>query len=448
MRRVALIWIMLLACLTASSQTAGDNVRSAVMDSLTQNVVNHLLPSGNQLLTPLPYFDCIDYGKAGLQFPAGREAHNRFNAKLDSLLLFGSRTVSMWHVGGSHVQADFFSHRMRTNFTLMQPGILGTRGFLFPYGMAKTNWNHNYHISYTGEWKAERNVERTATAALGATGIAAVTGDTTASVTLVLNVGQSPSWTMDRLRVMGYASSDKVNAFAVVGRDSLLGLPGDTVWATMDEKTMSRIVELPAHTDSATLYFRIPEGQTFTLTGIIPETDDKGIRYFSSGINGAALPSWLRCVNLERDLQLVQPDIVFFAIGVNDAAVPQGQFDVEAFKENYRRLIRKVQAVSPDCAFVFITNNDTYRRESRRVKRANRNGLLVRDAMYALAREQGAAVWDVFSFMGGLDSSPRWRDAGLMSTDLIHFTRTGYELLGNMLYNALIDDYLWQGSKP
>ncbi|MBR5963079.1 MAG: hypothetical protein IK000_02890 [Bacteroidaceae bacterium] len=438
MRRLCLIGTLLLCVLSLRGQTA----REAVIDSLTQNVVNHLLPAGNQLLTPLPYYDCIHYEKASLRFPAGRAAQDRFNAKLDSLLLFGSRSVSMWHVGGSHVQADFFSHRMRTNFTRMQPDVMSTRGLLFPYDMAKTNWNHNYHLTYTGTWQAQRNIERAATASMGAAGIAAVLSDTLATLTLVLNVGQTPSWTMDRLRVLGYASSPEVALYAVVGSDSVAGLRGDTVWARVDDASRSRVMELPANTDSVTVTFCVPQGETFTLTGLIPESDEAGIRYFSSGINGAAVPSWLRCSNLPRDLQLIRPDIVFFAIGVNDAAVPYGKFDVEAFKSGYRRLMQMVQAVSPDCAFVFITNNDTYRRESRRVKRANRNGELVQQAMLELARESGGAVWDVFAFMGGLDSSPRWRDAGLMSADLIHFTRTGYELLGNMLYNALIDDYL------
>ena len=216
MRRLCLIGALLLCAFSLRGQTA----REAVIDSLTQNVVNHLLPAGNQLLTPLPYYDCIRYEKASLRFPAGRAAQDRFNAKLDSLLLFGSRPVSMWHVGGSHVQADFFSHRIRTNFTRMQPDVMSTRGLLFPYDMAKTNWNHNYHLTYTGTWQAQRNIERAATASMGAAGIAAVLSDTLATLTLVLDVGQTPTWTMDRLRVLGYASSEEVTLYAVVGSDS------------------------------------------------------------------------------------------------------------------------------------------------------------------------------------------------------------------------------------
>ena len=43
--------------------------------------------------------------------------------------------------------------------------------------------------------------------------------------------------------------------------------------------------------------------------------------------------------------------------------------------------------------------------------------------------------------MGGKDSVGRWRDAGLVKKDRLHFTPEGYVLLGDLLYNAIVDDY-------
>ena len=407
---------------------------TAVTDSFVTNVVNYVVPGNNRLLRPLPYYDCVSYERAGLRFPGGRRAQDRFYDKLDSLLLFHSRGVNLWHVGGSHVQADFFSHRLRCNLTAMQPENIGVRGILFPFGMAGTNWNHNYRMDYTGEWKAGRNVQRDADFRFGISGIAATTGDSLASLTLVMNVGLEPSWQFSRLRLLGYASSDSVKPYAVEH--------GDTIYALKDSALPGYVLRFDGLRDSVSIAFRMPAGEHFTLTGIIPENDLYGISYYSTGINGAAVPTWLRCPDLGRDLALVSPDLVVFAIGVNDAAVPYGQFDAEAFKAGYRRIISMVENVSPGCAYIFVTNNDTYYKVSRRVKKPNRNAPLVQKAFTELAEEYGGAVWDVFDFMGGLDSSTRWRDAGLMTKDLIHFTRTGYELLGDMLYNALIDDYM------
>lgn len=434
-----LLLVLLTMGVSADGQTVAGRDSQVAIDSVMRNVVNRLLPGHNTLLRPLPYYDCVRYDHAGLHFPAGCEAHDRFYERMDSLLLFHSRSVNVWHIGGSHVQADFFSHRMRSNLVSMQPGNIAVRGALFPYDMARTNYNHNYRMAYEGSWATGRNVQRDVNYRLGLTGIAASTADTLSSLTLVLNVGQTPSWQFDRLRILGYASvPDSLCLYAINSHDGVL----DTLRATTDDALPGWVLPMPSLSDSATVFIRQPRGASFTLTGLVPENDLVGINYWSSGINGAAVPSWLRCTDLGRDLALVRPDLAVFAIGINDAAVNYGDFDAEAFKAGYRRIISMIERVSPGCAYVFVTNNDTYRRVSRRVKRANPNALLVQKAFYELAEEYGGAVWDVFDLMGGLDSCTRWRDAGLMATDLIHFTRTGYELLGDLLYNALIDDYM------
>ena len=434
MKRLFLLSVLLLSLSSLTAQTA------STADSLLTNVVSHLMPGHNTLMYSLPYYDCVHYDRAALRFPGRRDAQDRFNAKLDSLLLFHGCNVNIWHVGGSHVQADFFSHRLRTNFTEMQPGNIGVRGVLFPFGMASTNWNHNYRITWTGSWTAGRNVQRGADEqfSFGLSGIAATTTDSVASLTLVLNVGQSPSWEFSRLRILGYAP-DEVQMYCV-RQDADGG--ADTLRAVVDSLSMSRVISFDALCDSATVFIEAAAAGGFTFTGIIPENDLTGISWYSSGINGAALPSWHRCRDLPRDLQLVKPDLAVFAIGINDANVPEADFNVAAFKEGYRRLIAEVRAASPGCALLFITNNDTHRRISRKVRRPNVNAVAVQKAFNELAEEYGGAVWDVFDIMGGLGSSIAWRDAGLMTTDLIHFTRTGYELLGDMLYNALVEDYM------
>lgn len=439
-RLYLLLTLLLLSLLPLAAQT------HAKADSLLTNVVRHLLPGHNTLLRPLPYYECVHYDRAGLRFPGRRDAQDRFCRRLDSLLLFHDRGLNVWHVGGSHVQADYFSHRLRTNFTEMQPGNIGVRGVLFPFGMTATNWNRNYRVTWTGTWSGGRNVQRGADERFdfGLSGIAATTTDSVASLTLVLNVGQTPSWQFSRLRVLGYAP-DEVRMYCV--RQNEDGF-ADTLRATLDTLSMSRVITFDALCDSATLYIEAAACGGFTLTGIIPENDLTGISWYSSGINGAALPSWHRCRHLQRDLQLVQPDLVVFAIGINDANVAPAKFDVETFKNGYRRLIAQVEAVSPGCAYLFVTNNDTHRRISRRVRRPNTNAKAVRKAFNELAEEYGGAVWDVFDLMGGLGSSMAWRDAGLMTSDLIHFTRTGYELLGDMLYNALVEDYMTHTAPP
>ena len=58
--------------------------------------------------------------------------------------------------------------------------------------------------------------------------------------------------------------------------------------------------------------------------------------------------------------------------------------------------------------------------------------------MMDLARECDGAVWNQFRIMGGFGSSNRWVNARLMNRDHIHFLRPGYELLADLLYNAMM----------
>ena len=73
---------------------------------------------------------------------------------------------------------------------------------------------------------------------------------------------------------------------------------------------------------------------------------------------------------------------------------------------------------------------------------ANKNALDVKDAMFEMGKKYNAAVWDMFTVMGGLESITTWRDNGLAKTDLIHFTRAGYTLISDLFFSAFV--FWWQ----
>ena len=378
---------------------------------------------------------CVHVDRAGLHFPGSRDAQDHFYGLLDSLMAGSGRSVNIWHVGGSHVQAGHFSYRLQERLTTMADSLKGERGFIFPYRIAKTNSDKSFRTSFTGEWLSAMaaSTHKDLNPRFGIMGIAAQTSDSLATVGIGLNISADTLWRFNRFRILGYASSPDVRPYLVSGSDTL-----DFV---IDTETQSYLFDLPAETDTVTIGFHIPEGQSFTLTGTEPISGRKGINYYCSGVNGARLTTWLeQCPDLPRDLQLVKPDLAIFAVGINDSACKAVDFKPEIFKENYRRLIRLIREQSPDCAFVFITNNDSYRYISRGMT-YNHNGPTVQKAMFELAKEYGAAVWDVYDIMGGKDSVIKWRNAGLVKSDRLHFTQEGYVLLGDMLYNALVDDY-------
>lgn len=387
-----------------------------------------------QLPENLP--SCVHAENAVLHFPGSREAHDAFLTKLDSLLEGSRSNVNVWHIGGSHVQAGHFSYRIMEDLTTMAPGMKGERGFIFPMRLANTNSDKSFRTSADGYWESPMMTRNSKyeKPRYGITGFGATTNDSTARVSFGLNVNADSVWTFNRLRVMGYPSrGGSAHPVIVVG--------GDTLNYHTDWHPESYIFDLPTESDSVDVFFDVPAGETFTLTGFEPISGRRGINYYASGVNGARVRSWLDdAEDLERDLPLVDPDLCIFGLGINDSACKASEFSPETFKENYRELIAMIRRQSPDCTFIFITNNDSYR-YVRRGMTYNTNVRAVQKAMYELAREFDGAVFDQLDIMGGTGTVLSWRDCGLIRPDKLHFTRDGYMLMADLLYNALIQDY-------
>lgn len=386
-------------------------------------------------LRPLPTYPFIRYDENALQFPGGHLRFDTLYQRLDTLLQTGKGRISIVHIGGSHVQAGYLSHQLRTDFATLGDSIVTERGLVFPFRILRTNAPQNYRITYTGRWESTRCIKPNGTDTLGLAGAAASTRDSTASLSLTLNLRDSVPFHFTRLRLLGYATDSAAVPYALHRGERLTARP--------DTAACGYVIDFPEACTEADIRFSLPAEARFTLTGIVPENGRDGITYHATGINGADVPAWLRCGHLERDLRLVHPDLAIFGIGINDANVPPGRFDPEAFKANYRQLIALFQAANPHCALLFVTNNDCLLNLGRRYgKRTNPNTARVALAMKELAAEYGGAVWDQYAIMGGSRSSALWRGKGLMRPDRIHFTAEGYRLVGDLLYNALITDYL------
>ena len=390
-----------------------------------------------------------------LVLPGQKDGLRPFYDKLHALRQHTAHAsgVTIMHIGGSHVQAGDITNALRMRF---EPA--GDRGMLFPFRAIRTNGPSSYRIEYTGMWKGSRNVSMQPDVALGLSGAAAITSDKTASLTLHLR--DEGRWDFDELIVLGETSDDTVRPYLVT-------LSGDTIWA---DDILGRIADVEGtwvfklqQPDSVVTlgitglrrtispkqnrrtYLPLDDSHYFVLRGMIPKSERLGVTYTDAGINGASLPSWQRCgQHFDQELSLLPPDLLIMAVGINDANVPEAEFDPEVFKENYRQLIARVRAIKPDCCLLWITNNDSAKRIGRG-RRAhyvvNKNGPRVRQAMMELAEEYDGAVLDVYALMGELGSSQQWVNAKLMQRDRVHFTHEGYRLIGNILYDAIAEDY-------
>lgn len=380
-------------------------------------------------------YSFIKYEENKLLFPGSRTDFDKFYGKLDTLLQEGKGRVNIVHIGGSHVQAGFFDQQIRNDFAGLSDSVMTQRGLFFPFSILHTNEPYGYHMTYSGEWCSTRCVKSSGMDSMGLAGAAVTTSDKQAKLGLRIIPSDSTRFSFNRLRILGYADSLSY-PYAVVC--------GDTLRARREDTSFSYIIYYPVPCDSADVEFAISEGGHFTLEGIVPESDRAGVMYYAAGVNGADVAAWLRCAHLQANLNLICPDLAVFGIGINDANMPQKDFKPEVFKERYRKLIEKFKAANPDCALLFITNNDCVLNLAGKHgnKQFNPNTSRVATAFKELAKEYGGAVWDQYYIMGGARSSALWKAKGLMRKDRIHFTSEGYRLLGDLLYNAIMADYL------
>lgn len=380
---------------------------------------------------------CVHTEYSVLQYPAGRQLNELFYERLDAILDGESLDLNIWHIGGSHVQAGYFSDRLMNNFFSIAPQMKGDRGVIFPYQVAKTNHYGHYTMQCDGLWKGSRSSAPSPLPVkprYSITGISAYTSDPSAAIRLKLGEDEDTEWKFTRLRILGYGSSPDVLPYVLSGTD--------TLFFSDDAVSSGYILDFPQSSDSAEIRIRIPQGGYFVLNGIQPLGGRPGINFFCSGVNGARTTTWLdKCELFDADFAIVHPDVAILAVGINDSSCSADDFKPEHFKDNYRRLLDIIQRNAPDCALIFVTNNDSYRYVGKKYMKHNDNGEAVRQAMFELAAEYNAAVWDLFSIMGGNGSAQQWKDEGLLRSDRLHFTRQGYELLGDLLFNAIVQDY-------
>lgn len=393
-----------------------------------------LTVNAQSLKKGLPEYPFVNYGENKISFPSDSSCLDPVMAKMDSILFLGSGRLNILVIGDSHTQGGTFVKEVRNNLVSLKPLSDGGFGLVFPFSAAKTNNPNGYRTRFTGTWTAARNTMKDPPKRLGLTGMALSTSDGEASVTIVSRGRKAketdPHYLFNTVKVLGYMDGGDRIPVVLEDEDTLAGVPslGDSCWTFI----------LPDLTDSVKIATDGTKG-VFTLTGIYLDNPMGGFTVSGTGVNGASLQSYSKCADLERDLALVLPDLVIFEIGVNDAVAYN--FDTDLFERRYKALVGRVRKACPDCAILFMTDNDTFRYVRRRGYQVNTNGELARKAFFRIAEDTGGAVWDFFGIMGGLRSMREWEKAGLARRDKIHFTDEGYELQSDLFFNALMDKY-------
>ncbi|MCL2027580.1 MAG: GDSL-type esterase/lipase family protein [Bacteroidales bacterium] len=360
------------------------------------------------------------------------ERFDFFYEKLLKLQLHGTEHLNILHFGDSHIQADHLPNRMRqllrgenTNWTE------GDRGLIFPFNVAKTNNPHSYMVDYSGEWTNLRNSLSSTpqNSDLGLTGMSISTSDTNAS----LKISQPRT---------NYTTSPftRIRVFHSIGENVpkiLLNESDNVLHQITNESFGYTLFLLKEPMDSLSIVFEFDETKTqeISISGISLETGNAGSTYSALGVNGASVNSLLKSNTLTKQLAVMNPSLIILSYGINDVYTDFRAFE---FESDYNILIRRIRSILPNVPILLTIPGDAKKRKTQPIKEFQQ----MVDIIYNVAKNNDCAVWDFFEIMGGKGSINDWHKANLTAEDKLHFIKKGYELQADLLFDALIQNYL------
>jgi len=351
--------------------------------------------------------------------------------KLDKIYKNEEEKLHVFHIGGSHIQADMYSNRLRHYLQNMSPKAKGQRGLVFPYKMAKTNNPLNYKVTFDGEWKGYR-CSRNDSVAWGLQGVSAKFKDSIANITVKANYKNysKNTYNFNKLRVFyDEWTSDYeilINNVDIVEK-TILNSDTHYIEFTLN-KTVTELDFCIKRIDDS-------DDSEFIMMGLELMNDNSGIEYTTIGVNGASFAFYDRCAYFEKQLLLYKPDLFIISVGTNDTYTTD--FKPQQFKTYYEQLIKSIQKANPSCAILLTVPNDSYYKR----QFANPNTKLAADVIYELSDKYNMGVWDLYEIMGGFNSSQKWYTHKLMPKDRIHFTRKGYDIKADLLLKALVNSW-------
>jgi lysophospholipase L1-like esterase len=368
-------------------------------------------------------FSFIAYDKNYFIIPPSDSSFLNLYNQFDSLIAFGKGKIQIVHLGGSHIQADIYTHVIRRRMQEMSPDMNGGRGLIFPVTITHSNNPKNFGVRYTGTWNYCLSTMQNESCSIGITGMSVTTTDTDASITIIPNRDSAICYTYNQVRIFHEPTLYHL----------YIDLPDTLIYGYYDSLCGCSVFKSDRLEDTLRIGFNKDSiADAFTLQGISLDSDAPGLVYNAIGVNGAMLSSYLNCKLYSMHLKSLSPNLIIFSIGTNDAYTRK--FEPDKFRNEYAQLIRTTRETAPEAAILLTVPNDSYLYK----RYVNGNTEKMRETIYTLAEQFCCGVWDFYSIMGGLNSSMAWRSVNLMQADKIHFTNTGYELKGELFFSAFL----------
>lgn len=338
--------------------------------------------------------------------------------------------ISMVHIGDSHIQADMMTSVVRENIQ-RDFGNAG-RGLITPYRVAGTNEPINYYSSSNASWTSARIIQRDAALPIGVSGLTIRASQAGANLRIKTLDRGSLDYSFDQAIVF----YDRNEASCDVAVCDSSGHQVYAVQSRLQESTPNTATVFMANATHEINLKSVtsPTGQNaFQVYGVSLEKGGPGVLYHAIGINGATYQNYAGAEHFAPQLGALYPDLIVISMGTNEA---QGTVSKATFMQQIDGMVKDIRQHSPQAAILLTVPADSYRQQ-----KVNPSFQTVRDAIANYALNNHIAYWNLYDITSGYGSAEQWRKFGLLGKDGVHYTKNGYELQGQLLYQAIINGY-------
>ncbi|HCI58715.1 MAG: hypothetical protein JST71_02850 [Bacteroidetes bacterium] len=407
MKRIILILSLLIYCTRCHAQSESDTI-----------------------MPVLQYEKFVAYKMSLLKFLNPDAAHIEHQEALKNFYskLLQSKTagkkISIVHIGDSHLQAGYFSGMVRRG--LQQRYGNAGRGVVFPYRLARSNGPHDYVSFSQNNWKGNRNVVTQDSLSTGITGFSVTTNDSNPSVGISLRNNEGIDYRFNKVQVIY-----KPDSAVMTASDS------SEIMETVNPiKLSAEINEFRFSNYLTNCKIKINSDTAFTLFGLNLLNDSSGVIYHTIGVNGAEYNSFLRQPLFFEQVKTLDADLYILSFGTNEAFAKN--FDGIIFIQTVDSFITKLRNVSPSASILITSPPESCKRIRRGVYVPNPNVIAIRNLLQKYCIENKIAFFDLYEYSGGKGSMLRFAKSKMSDARRIHLNRSGYEMQGLMLLQALL----------
>ncbi|MEO8516757.1 MAG: GDSL-type esterase/lipase family protein [Flavobacterium sp.] len=385
------------------------------LSNLVSGQENTLWTTQNDI--SLNYSTCINQDTNTIQ---NAESLKTLLHKLRAIKNGENQQVTFVHLGDSHIQADMLTAVIRKAFQNYF-GNAG-RGLVFPYQVIKTNGPTDLIFSSTSSWKGNRLAKKDSIPACGISGFGMVSQQV------------NPEFAFDFRTMNGEKETFDYIEFFLGTKNSPFKLETTTeIPEQIEQETTLGFTTLALKTPASGFKIHFNTQDTIPFYGInLKKKNQNGIIYDAIGVNGAKYSDYNKTSLFWSQQENLKADCFILSLGTNEAQ--NQELTSEEFIKQVDNTIIQIKKTSPNASIIITTPPVSFFKKHK----PNKKLAMITNALIAYCTTNQIAYWDLFSISKGLKGSYQWKTKRLLRPDLVHYSKEGYELQGNLFVNAFI----------